>query len=324
MPPHIGTLAKFLVDEAAQPLGARVDLIGRAKAIGERMLMQRSAGVIDASFAVDAGTGVELSALISSLAGTFVSAAIAQQSPQYPLHSVIGTVPQAGFAAEEIAERDPAPIEYLTNGVVQVTPSKVVAILVYSLETSRLRNFAVLAQTELEKAIGRGLDIAVLGRLAPGSAGGFSAGSSALTDLRTLTGMAVETTGQRLLFAASVDTFQRFATLAPGGLELFPMAGLIGVQEIKGVQCYPTDALSSGKLLAIDPSGVTCSINAVEMSATTEAALDISAMPDMPTTLGSLFQGGNVALMATARFSCVQLRSENVSAECTSIGWTEA
>ena len=150
----------------------------------------------------------------------------------------------------------------LHNGIVQIQPSMLVAILCFSQEFLNLRNAPALVQHELELAITRGLDRIFYNRLSPGS-GSFGASASALADLRELTGDVVTRTGQRLLLGGSVDVCQRLAFLAPGGIEVFPMMNAIGPGEIKGVSVYPSDEIPAGTLIAVDPSALAASIDEI-------------------------------------------------------------
>jgi hypothetical protein len=324
--PHLGTLAALRARTIAGPVPLNV--VGQADAIGWKsvanMLRRSAIGEVESGFSTASGTGAELTGFVSSLAGQFFSAAVAAKAQQWPLHSRVGVSPEAGFAGAEVGEFQPVAPVLLKNGLVLIEPFKVTALIAVSLEALATRGFADIINRELELAIGRGLDAAFYSRLAPGSAGGFSAGSSALSDLRELASMLVSVTGQQMLFAASVDTCQRFATVAPGGLELFPMAGLIGVQEIKGVSCYPSDALAAGTLLAVDPTGLAAVIDSVDVEAGKNTAVQLDSVPGVPAQLVSMFQTSGVALRATCTFSCVPVRSQDVSAECTGIAWTEA
>jgi hypothetical protein len=291
------------------------------------MFQKTAVGAIQVGIGTDPTTGIELTALQSSLADTNLAGAIAAGASNYGHHARIGIVDEAGFAAEEVPETYPAPVSPLPNVFIQlVGPNKLVAVFVYSRETTQLRNFPALVQREITLAVSRGLDVSFLSRLMPSSGGSFAAGSSAYADLRTLISHVVKVTGQKAILAASIDTAQRLAALTVEGFDLFPELPLDGYSpgSIKGTPLYPSNAVAEGSLYAIDPSGVVASIDAIALDASVSAALEMNTAPDLPAQLVSMFGTASVALKATCTFTCVPARSEDVAAEVTGVAWTEA
>jgi len=124
--------------------------------------------------------------------------------------------------------------------------------------------------------------------------------------------------------AGSLDVTQRLAFLAPGGIEVFPLMPAIGVGEVKGLQCFPSDQIPAGTLLAIDPSGLAASIEEITVESSPSAAVNFDDSAQMPTALTSMFQTNSVALRVTCRFSCTPIRSEDVSTECSGVAWSAA
>ncbi|HEX3882853.1 MAG TPA: hypothetical protein VHW66_09360 [Stellaceae bacterium] len=324
--PHIGTLAVMLARNAGQTIQRSV--VDQAKAIGwgnvERMLRRSAVGEITTSFSAPAGTETELNAFITSLRGQSLAVEVAARAQHFPLHSRVGILPESGFAAAEIGEFQPAATVLLTNGVVTITSEKVSCVLAYSAELLATNGAAAAIEADLQKAIGRGLDRALISRIAPGSSSGFAATSSALADIKTLVGMLAVTGAEPLVAGAAIDVNLTAAALMQDGGEAFPEVNFVGMGMIKGIPWIPTDQISAGSLLLVDPSGLQCTIEGIEIVAGTSATLVMDSAPTMPNELVDMFATSSVAIRATATFSMQVLRGTDVSAECTEIAWASS
>jgi hypothetical protein len=327
MPAHIGTLTAILARSAIGVVpGNPADM---AKAIGwhsaEQMLRKAAVGSLSTQFSEAAGTGIDLTGFIGSLRGLSFAAEVAARAQQWPLHARVGVLTEEGFAAGEITEENPVAPILLSNGLVLIQPSKVSAIIVLSEELVRMRGAADAIQAELRKAIGRGLDKALISRIAPGSAGGFNATASAPADIATLVGMLARTGNEPLVAGAAVDTNILAATLIQDGDEVFEEVMLTGMGQHKGIPWVPVEVLDAGKLLLVDPSGLAFVIESVEIAVGRSAALfqDSAATPGAQ-QMTSVFQANALAVRADLTFAIQIMRERDVSAECVSIGWVSS
>lgn len=325
--PHIGTLAAMLARNTVQTVPR--DVASLADQIGWRsvgnMLRRSAVGEVTTSFSAPAGTQTELDGFVTSLRGQSLAAEVAARAQHWPLHARVGILPESGFAASEVTEFEPAATVLLQNGVTFITPAKISCVVAYSNELLNTNGAAAAIEADLQKAIGRGLDRALISRVAPGSAGGFSAGSNAYADLKTLFGMISVTGAQPFVLGAAVDTTLTMAFLTQDGTEAFPMVNAVGQGEVKGVPLIPTDQLAAGSLLLIDPSGLQCQIESVEIIAGKSASLIMDSAPsDVAGELVSMFATYSTAVRADCTFSMQVLRETDVSAECTSIAWASS
>jgi hypothetical protein len=328
--PGLGTLAALICRDHLHIAGPNIQRLAEtAGAIGwrsgQRMIERAAIGVGTTALAVDAGTGVELTALIESAAGTYFSAELARQAVTLPRHAVVGSYPVGGLAAEEHIEfLADAPVIFAGNSLISITPSSVMALIPVTNEAVSLPAFAAFAESEGRKAIFRGLDRIFASRLAPSSASSFAGTSSVSTDLDTLIGDLIVANGQRAILAGSLGVVRKLAFLTIEGVEAFPMVNAITPGEIKGIPLFPSDQFAEGRLLAVDPSGVACTIDEIQVEASKSAALNLNSIPEMPANLVSMFQNSSICLRISAAFTCTPLRDANVTAEIDGIAWTAA
>lgn len=324
--PGVGVLGAWL----ARNVDATIprNLAEQARAIGwgsgARMLTRAAVGEISTGFAVDSDTTADLNAFITSLRGLSLAAEVGARAQHYPLHSTIGVLPPAGIAAGEVIEMEPAPAISLSNGVIKILPSKVAVVLSYSNELLASPGAPAAIEADLQKAIGRGLDRALISRVAPGSSSGFAAGSNAYADLKTLFGMIAITGTEPLVLGAAVDTTLTMAFLTQDGSQSFPLVNAVGQGEVAGVPLIPTPEVDAGSLLLVDPSGIQCSILGVEIVAGKSTALMMESDPSVPAEMVSMFMTNSTAIRATATFSMQVLRGTDVSAQISEIAWASS
>jgi len=113
----------------------------------------------------------------------------------------------------------------------------------------------------------------------------------------------------------------RMAGLVQDGAEIFPLVNFIGAGEHKGIPIVPSTAVPAGDLLLIDPSGLQCRIEAVNVVASRTTSLFMSDLPSGAAQMISLFQGNLLALRCDCTFSMAVLRGIDVSASCSGISW---
>jgi len=322
--PHLGTLGAL---RARAATGMAVgDVITMAERIGWHSVAENerkaAVGATQSGFALNTATERELTGFIDSLRGYSLAARVAASAQQWPLHSVVSQLSETGFTATEIGEDVEAPIVQLPNGgIVVISPNKVSAIIVMSDQLAASNNAATAIENELIRAVSRGIDAALVSRVLPGSAGSFGATANAAADFAELVSILAVTGTEPLVCGAAIDVINRMAGLVQDGAEIFPLVNFIGAGEHKGIPIVPSTAVPAGDLLLIDPSGLQCRIEAVNVVASRTTSLFMSDLPSGAAQMISLFQGNLLALRCDCTFSMAVLRGIDVSASCSGISW---
>lgn len=197
-----------------------------------------------------------------------------------------------GFSAGTVDEANPKAVRTLPLGLATATVHKAAALVVLSRELANATGTA-LFESELTKAIIRGLNEAALAALSSTSMTALATTGDFLQDLR----LAVSRSEPSEAYVIAVSTAagndlalrleNRGATVRGG--EFARSVQLVTCDSLQGILCIPASRV------AIEDSGLT-------VKSSGEATVDLADTPSSPSEQTSLFQTNSVALLCERRF----------------------
>jgi hypothetical protein len=267
---------------------------------------------------------VMLAAFENSLAPTSVLDALwATPCVQVPLHTVVAVVSSI-LTGDVVGEGQAKPAHQFTIASGGVLPRKIVAFCAVSRELLRfaINTAAAVLNTELQIAISRGSNAALLGDLSVGASLVTATTDFAADLARALAGMAI-TPESRIVIAIpqSVLTNLALTHTAAGGAFAYPGLRVNG-GTISGCQVVPVDdatltTTSGSEIVVMDATGIAIGKDVITLDQSEEASVQMNSTPDNPVTANtvavSLWQRNLVGLKAERYAGWQALRSTAVT-----------
>jgi hypothetical protein len=221
-----------------------------------------------------------------------------------------GTVPfvDAAVACGLVDEAGVKPVSELVLDAAVLDPLKVVALVVIPKELAKLATAPDIFNSELTKAVVKGVDdkfmTDLIAATPPGTATGDRAG-----DFATLIGAITSGANAQFFMAATPTIVKEWCaypiSMMPSGTSLAPTGGTVG-----GVRVMASDVLDAGVIVAFDASQLVGSAGTVELSSAQHANVDMAGSTS-PTF--SLWQKNCVGLRAERRFAYAIPRASAVA-----------
>ncbi|CAN7343516.1 phage major capsid family protein [Bosea sp. LjRoot237] len=278
------------------------------------------------------GRAEVISAFVESLRSKSVFARLlADGMTRLPLKTRAAIV-TANATAWATGEGMPISVSAMSLAGSALEERKAAALIVLSNELIRSTSPAAraLLDASLKSAVADAIDASFLDIVTDGLTPIAATGTTpaaALTDLRTLLGLVNTTGAGSLYFLMGADVANRAATLAGSDSTLtFPAMGPLG-GEMLNTPALVSSAMLSGQIALLDATGIAGEIEAVTVSLSDQASIEMDSAPSSPpnaaTVLRSLWQENKVAILARAYFGAEVIRAGSIAA-LDGIAWGAA
>lgn len=255
------------------------------------------------------------SATIGQIARNSLSGYMLENArPAGSFHERILATDTAKTAAGIIDEAVGVPVSNTSASSIYLVPGKVGSIIVYPVELLTDPAGLAVIERDFAECAQRGLDAAILATLPGDSNNSFSATAQPMSDMNLLLSALGDQTGvSPPVLAANSATLIRMATLRDAGGQVFPEVGLHG-GYFAGCGVFASDVLNDGVIRALAPEAILFKAEGVEVSASTEVALQMDSAPTVrgdkatASTAVSMFQNGSVAVRFLISYAVIPLR----------------
>lgn len=236
----------------------------------------------------------------------------------------------ANATAFAIGAGSPIAVSSLSLASKSLQPRTAAGMVVLTSELIRSASPAAraLVDASLRSAVSTAIDAAfvsiISAGITPTAATGMTAGD-ALADLKRLLDVVNVSGAGKLYWLMSPSVANAASTLAgPDGSNAFPAMSPSG-GEMVNLPALTSSALPAGQLMLVDAASIAAEIEAVTVSLSDQAAVQMSTTPDAPpnagTVLTSLWRQNLIAVLARCVFGAEKVRSGAV-AILANIAWS--
>jgi hypothetical protein len=320
----LGPKIKSIFENQHRVYEMRPDMVARLKAaVG-------AGTTTDSTWALPlAEYDVLASAFLESLKNYGAFDAMLPSMRRVPLRTRIGAS-TSGASGNTVPQASVKPISKLTLIGTQIDEQKALAILVITNELGRFGDVAAgdLFAAELSNAVAVETDetfVSVLTAAAPSFTSNGATAEHARLDLRVLLTAITTNARSRLFLLTTSGIAKTLAVLSTStGDEAFPDMTYNG-GLLSGIPTLVSDGVPSQTMVLVDAQQVAAASETIQLSAATEAAVQLDTAPDSPvsgsTTMTSMWQTDLRALKAERVFGVQKLTSSGV-AVMTGVNYT--
>jgi HK97 family phage major capsid protein len=245
-----------------------------------------------------------------------------------PLRQAIRVVSGGGAVGSEVHETDARPMFKLSLDTETGVPEQhVMAMVAVTAELLRMGGPLAdkLIDGELQRALRRAQDIAVLNAIAPNVspaeidviAAVGTTPTTAWVDLRKLVEALATDAQSRIVLGVSPLRAKRMSLwVSTTGERAFPDVTIAG-GTIKGMAVTVSDRIADDEVVAIDPSGIAGSAGSVVADIASHASIEFETEPDNPTgastVMTNLWQRNMKAIQLKRKFGIKRIRAGSVA-----------